>query len=102
MFSTPGRAGINWDEFGDGCMHKASSENLPEDTPTPLWVRLERHGDSFTGYISLDGENWIIKRQTKAIPGLNKAIDLALAAGSSDQVQYFVNFAEWKVLVEDN
>ena len=101
MFSTPGRAGINYDEFGDGCMHKASSENLPEDTPTPIWVRLERHGDSFTGYISLDGKNWIIKRQTKAIPGINKSIDLALAAGSSDQVQYFVDFAEWKVLVED-
>jgi regulation of enolase protein 1 (concanavalin A-like superfamily) len=101
MFSTPGRAGINYDEFGDGCMHKANSENLPEDTPTPIWVRLERHGDSFTGYISLDGKNWIIKRQTKSIPGINKAIDVGLAAGSSDQVQYFVDFAEWKVLVEE-
>ena len=101
MFSTPGRAGINWDEFGDGCMHKASSENLPEDTPMPIWVRLERHGDSFTGYISLDGKNWIIKRQTKQVPGINKAIDLGLAAGSSDQVQYYVDFAEWKVLVKE-
>jgi regulation of enolase protein 1 (concanavalin A-like superfamily) len=101
MFTTPGRAGINYDEFGDGCMHKANSENLPEDTPTPIWVKLERHSDSFTGYISLDGENWIIKRKTKAIPGINKAIDLGLAAGSSDQAQYFVDFAEWKVLVED-
>ena len=26
MFVSPGRAGMNWDEHGDGCMHKANSE----------------------------------------------------------------------------
>ncbi len=31
IFTTPGRAGIQWDEFGNGCMHKADSQNLPED-----------------------------------------------------------------------
>ena len=36
MFSTPGRAGIEYDEFGNGCMHKAASENLPENSPTPI------------------------------------------------------------------
>ncbi len=102
MFSTPGRAGINYDEFGDGCMHKANSENLPENTPTPIWVRLERHGNRFTGYISLDGKNWMIKRQTAQIPGIKETVDLGLAAGSSDQVQYSVEFAEWKIMVEDN
>jgi len=102
MFSTPGRAGIQYDEFGDGCMHKAASENLPEDTPTPIWVRLERHGDRFTGYISLDGKNWMIKRQTKAIPGLAAAVDLGLAAGSPDQKQYTVEFTDWVVKVEAN
>ncbi len=101
MFSTPGRAGINYDEFGDGCMHKANSENLPEDTPTPIWIRLERHGNRFTGYISLDGKNWMIKRQTKDIPGIKETVDLGLAAGSSDNEKYYVEFAEWKVMVED-
>jgi len=101
MFSTPGRAGIEYDEFGDGCMHKAASENLPENTPTPIWVRLERHGNRFTGSVSLDGQNWIIKRQTNQIPGLQQAVDLGLAAGSPDQKQYTVEFADWKVLVED-
>ncbi len=100
MFSTPGRAGIEYDEFGDGCMHKAASENLPENSPTPIWIRLERHGDRFTGYISLDGINWIIKRQTNQIPGVEKAIDLGLAAGSPDQKQYTVEFEEWKLKVE--
>jgi regulation of enolase protein 1 (concanavalin A-like superfamily) len=100
MFSTPGRAGINYDEFGDGCMHKANSENLPEDTPTPIWIKLERHANRFTGSISLDGKNWQIKRQTNDVPGINDTIDLGLAAGSSDNVQYFVNFADWQVKIE--
>ena len=101
MFSTPGRAGIEYDEFGDGCMHKANSENLPENTPTPVWVKLERHGKRFTGYISLDGQNWIIRRQTKIIPGIGDSVDLGLAAGSSSNVPYYVDFADWKISVED-
>ncbi len=101
MFSTPGRAGIEYDEFGNGCMHKAASENLPENSPTPVWIRLERHGDRFTGYVSLDGKNWIIKRQTNQIPGIEKAVDLGLAAGAPDQKQYSVEFEEWKIKVED-
>jgi regulation of enolase protein 1 (concanavalin A-like superfamily) len=101
MFSTPGRAGIEYDEFGNGCMHKASSENLPENSPTPIWIRLERHGDRFTGYVSLDGKNWIIKRQTNQIPGIGKAVDIGLAAGSPDQKQYTVTFEEWKIKVSD-
>ncbi len=101
MFSTPGRAGIEYDEFGNGCMHKASSENLPENSPTPIYIRLERHGTKFTGYISLDGKKWIIKRQTNDIPGIEKAIDLGLAAGAPDQKQYTVTFEDWKIRVED-
>lgn len=100
-FTTPGRAGIEYDEFGNGCMHKAASENLPENSPTPLWVRLERHGNRFTGYVSLDGKTWIIKRQTNQIPGIEEAVDLGLAAGAPDQKQYTVEFEEWKVKVAD-
>ena len=100
MFSSPGRAGIEYDEFGDGCMHKAASENLPENTPTPIWVRLERHGNRFTGFVSLDGQTWILRRQTTPIPGLAPAIDLGLAAGAPDQRQYTVEFQEWKIRAE--
>ena len=100
MFSTPGRAGMEYDEFGDGCMHKAASENLPEFTATPIWVRLERHGNRFTGAVSLDGKTWIIKRQTNPIPGLGASVDLGLAAGAPDQKQYTVEFEDWNVTVE--
>lgn len=97
LFSSPGRAGINYDEFGNGCMHKASSENLPEHAVTPIWLKLVRHGNRFSGYISLDGINWIIERHTTEIPGINKAVDIGLAAGSPDKNQYTVEFTGWEI-----
>ena len=97
MFTTPGRAGIHWDEFGDGCMHKASSENLPENAPFPIWIKLERHGNSFSGYISYDGKIWTNAKYTGRIPGLTDSIDVGLAAGSCDQTPYFVEFEDFYI-----
>jgi hypothetical protein len=100
MFTTPGRAGIQYDEFGNGCMHKADSQNLPEDISFPLWLKLERHGNSFSGAISYDGEAWINSKYTKEIPGLNISIHLGLAAGSCDQIPYWVEFEDFQIEVE--
>lgn len=100
MFGTTGRAGIHYDEFGDGCMHKAASENIPEDIDVPIWIKLIRHGNSFTGYISYDGENWQVERRTNDIPGLNSTIDIGLAAGSCDKNQYWAEFRDFKIEVE--
>ena len=97
MFGTPGRAGINYDEFANGCMHKASSQNLPEDLVYPYWLRLERHGNYFVGSISLDGVNWINEKRSVDIPGLEQSIDLGLAAGSCDKVPYWVEFEDWNI-----
>lgn len=99
MFGTPGRAGINYDEFANGCMHKASSQNLPEDLTYPYWLKLERHGNYFVGSISLDGTNWINEKRSADIPGLEETIDLGLAAGSCDQVPYWVEFEDWHIKV---
>jgi regulation of enolase protein 1 (concanavalin A-like superfamily) len=99
LFSSPGRAGINYDEFANGCMHKASSENLPENSTTPIYLKLIRHGNSFSGYISLDGKSWIIERHTPDIPGIAETIDLGLAAGGPDKQQYRVEFRDWKIQV---
>ncbi|MGC9354603.1 MAG: hypothetical protein ACP5D9_12240 [Mariniphaga sp.] len=101
VFGTPGRAGINYDEFANGCMHKASSENLPENSKTPIYLKMVRHGDSFSGYISLDGKNWIIERHTTDIPGINESIDIGLAAGAPDKRQYWVEFTDWKIEVAE-
>ena len=100
MFGSTGRAGIHYDEFGDGCMHKANSENIPEDITVPIWLKLVRHGNSFTGYASYDGANWTVERQTNDIPGLNSSIDIGMAAGSPDKKQYWVEFQGFKIEVE--
>jgi regulation of enolase protein 1 (concanavalin A-like superfamily) len=99
VFGTPGRAGIEYDEFANGCMHKASSQNLPENSKTPIYLKIVRHGNSFSGYISLDGKNWIVERHTADIPGIADAVDLGLAAGGPDKRQYWVEFKDWKIAV---
>jgi regulation of enolase protein 1 (concanavalin A-like superfamily) len=99
LFGTPGRAGINYDEFGNGCMHKANSQNLPENLEFPIWLKLARHGNQFTGSISLDGHTWINEQRSKDIPGLAEAIDLGLAAGAPDKKQYWVEFKDWTIKV---
>ena len=99
LFGTPGRAGIQYDEFANGCMHKASSQNLPEHSKTPIYLKLVRHGNSFSGFISLDGTNWIIEKQTNDLPGLNESVDIGLAAGGPDTRQYTVEFKDWKIEV---
>ena len=99
VFGTPGRAGIEYDEFANGCMHKASSQNLPENSKTPLYLKVVRHGNHFSGYISLDGKNWIIEKHTGDIPGIGKGVDLGLAAGGPDKRQYQVEFTDWKIEV---
>ena len=99
LFGTPGRAGIQYDEFANGCMHKASSQNLPEHSKTPIFLKLVRHGNSFSGYVSLDGINWIIERHSTDIPGLNESVDIGLAAGGPDTKQYWVEFKDWNIEV---
>jgi hypothetical protein len=101
VFSSPGRAGIEYDEFANGCMHKASSTNLPENSKTPIYLKMVRHGNSFSGYISLDGINWIIERHTTEIPGINESFDIGLAAGGPDKRQYWVEFTNWKIEVAE-
>jgi regulation of enolase protein 1 (concanavalin A-like superfamily) len=101
MFTTPNRAGIEYDEFGDGSMHKAASENLPENTKLPVWLKLERHGNTYSGYVSTDNKSWIIQRKSTPLPGLTEAVDLGLAAGSSNGKPFTVTFSGWSVKVQD-
>ncbi|MBN1464179.1 right-handed parallel beta-helix repeat-containing protein [candidate division KSB1 bacterium] len=100
-FTTPGRAGLQWDEFGDGCMHKANSENLPEDVRFPIWLKLIRRGDSFSAAISYDGVTWVREKKTGSVPGLAAEMDVGLAAGSCDQASYWVEFEDFELRVEE-
>jgi regulation of enolase protein 1 (concanavalin A-like superfamily) len=100
MFVSPGRAGMNWDEHGDGCMHKASSENHKELGIYPMWIKLIRHGNSFSGYVSYDGKNWTVSHHTQDLPGINEAVHLGIAAGGPDQRVYSVEFEDFKLKIE--
>lgn len=100
MFASPGRVGMNWDEHGDGCMHKAESRNRKPPGDYPIWLRLVRHGDSFSGYSSDDGQTWTKAARTESIPGLADVVDVGLAAGGPDQRVYEVQFEDFTLEVE--
>ncbi|MBN2091995.1 DUF1349 domain-containing protein [candidate division KSB1 bacterium] len=83
-------------------MHKASSQNHPQTNTYPMWLKLVRHGNSFSGYISYDGVTWTNARHTNPVPGIAETIDLGLAAGSCDQRVYTVEFEDFEIQVEDS
>ncbi len=99
-FATPGRTGLEWDEFGDGCMHKAASQNHPRTHPYPLWLKLVRQGDCFSSGISYDGVTWTNLRHTGKVPGIAESVDIGLAAGACDQRAYTVEFQDWTIQAE--
>lgn len=100
LFSTTKRCGAQWDEFGDGCMHNTKSRNYGVDQPIPVWLKLVRHGNRFSGYYSFDGKNWIISRESGDIPGLAPKLDIGLAGGANDQKISTVIFGEFRLEVE--
>ena len=91
---------MNWDEHGDDCMHKAKSRNRDSLDNSPIWIRLVRHGNSFSGYTRNDGQTWTKIASTESIPGLAKSIDIGLAAGGPDQHVYEVQFENFTLEVE--
>jgi Right handed beta helix region len=100
LFSTTKRCGAQWDEFGDGCMHNTKSKNYGVDNPIPAWIKLVRHGNSFTGYYSLDGKTWIVSRESGDIPGMAAKMDIGLAGGANDQKVSTVTFEDFQLSVE--
>jgi len=100
MFSTPKRSGAQWDEFGDGSMHNSRSLNYTKEQPLPLWLKLIRRGDRFSGYYSFDGKNRILSRESGNIAGIAKTLDVGLAAGSNDQKSSMVKFEDFQLWVE--
>lgn len=100
LFSTTKRCGAQWDEFADGCMHNTKSKNYGVDDPIPVWIKLIRHGNSFTGYYSFDGKNWTVSRESADIPGMGAKMDIGLAAGANDQKVSTVTFEDFQLSVE--
>jgi len=102
MYATPKLTGIQWDEFGDGCMHKGGDRHFHEkENPFPVWLKLVRHGDTFTGYTSYDGVNWEKPKYSRPIPGLANVMDIGMAAGTIDQIPALVALEDFTLEVED-
>ena len=101
LFSTTKRCGAQWDEFGNGCMHNTKSKNYGAENPIPVWLKLVRHGNSFSGYYSFDNKTWILSRESGEIPGLAPVMDIGLAGGSNDQRVGKVVFEDFQVWVEE-
>jgi hypothetical protein len=68
---------MEWDSNGDGRIDKHTE--LDGYTYWPHWLKLERRGNSFTGYYSTDGVNWI-KVGEAEVPGGNEHLDAGLFA----------------------
>ena len=100
IFSTPKRVGSQWDEFGDGSMHNTKSKNYNRKNPFPVWLKLVRHGNSFSGYYSFDGLKWKLSRASGLLPGLDKEMDIGIAAGTNDQKLSKVVFEDFQLIVE--
>jgi len=102
LYTTPKLAGIQWDEFGDGCMHKGGGRHIHEEkNPFPVWLKLVRHGDTFTGYTSYDGVTWSYLKHSVPIPGLADVMDIGMAAGTIDQIPALVVLEDFTLEVED-
>ncbi len=102
MYATPKLTGIQWDAFGDGCMHQCGERSMHEtEHPFPVWLKLVRHGNTFTGYTSYDGVKWGHPKLTSPIPGLADAMDIGLAAGTIDQIPALVVLEDFTLEVED-
>ena len=102
IYTTPKLSGMQWDELGDGCMHKGGDRHFHEGKNAfPVWLRLVRHGDTFTGYASDDGVNWGKPKHSSLIPGLADMMDIGMAAGTIDQRPALVVLEDFTVEVED-
>ena len=81
-------------------MHNTKSKNYGVDQPLPVWLKLVRHGNRFSGYYSFDGKNWIVSRESGEIPGLAAKMDIGLAGGANDQKVSTVNFENFQLWLE--
>ncbi len=97
LFTTPKRIGAQWDEFGDGAMHNSRSFNYESGRTMPVWLKLVRHGNRFSGYYSFDGHEWVLCRESGDLAGLAPVLDIGLAAGTNDGRPSGVLFTGWQI-----
>ena len=60
----------------------------PVSAESPRWLRLDRSGDTITGYASIDGNNWA-KVGTARVSGLGSTVQAGLFVASPQAVDGF-------------
>ena len=102
LYATPKLSGVQCDEFADGCMHKGGNRHVYEkEDSLPVWLKLVRHGNTFTGYTSYDGVNWENPMHTGPVPDLADVMDIGMAAGTIDQIPALVVLEDFTLEVAD-
>jgi ABC-type transport system involved in multi-copper enzyme maturation permease subunit len=69
-------------------VHDTAGLPRPVSAASPRWLRLDRSGDTVTGYDSADGTHWA-KVGTIHVAGLGPAVQGGLFVASPDSVQGF-------------
>jgi ABC-type transport system involved in multi-copper enzyme maturation permease subunit len=67
-------------------VHDTAGIPGPVSAASPRWLRLDRSGDTVTGYDSADGTHWV-KVGTVQVAGLGPAVQCGLFVASPDSVQ---------------
>jgi len=82
-------------------MHKMGENHIHEEgNHFPLWLKLVRHGNTFTGYVGYDGINWGKPMHTSPVPRLADVMDIGMAAGTIDQIPSLVVLGNFSLDVE--
>lgn len=82
-----------WDSDGDGSIDTSAFGDAGGDKP--VWLRLERSGDVFTGSYSTDGEEFVVVEEvTVASAAARQDIGMVVTAHSADSTSR-VEFADF-------
>lgn len=83
-----GGANFQWRPAAD-----SGSSNGPNASPAvapPYWVKIERLGNSFSGYLSSDGVTWTQQGETQTIPLANPvSIGLCVTSHAAGELRTF-------------
>ncbi len=94
------RKGIRFSARTENDNSSSSSMNVAMNT-VPCWVKLTRNGDTFTGYISVDGTAWEQACDPITVEmGEDISIGLAVTSGSRDESRLHTSHFD-KVVVSE-
>jgi hypothetical protein len=80
---------FHWDADGDGYLDNSSTASV--NTFRPIWVKLERLGDTVSAYYSYDGANYAQVGTSVTLVGAEAVQDAGIFSTSHDATQSAIN-----------